>query len=253
MLKREVGRVFLPYSLFEFIGEATLGNSWYMKQGPGVVLMVIFSFMTFIGIRKASISSAILFSEMLISEYLRIIQKLNRPLDKNSDMFFGLNFSILRTLKNHLLAMNKKVVIAILVVLSVFLGHVSVYVTLMGRTIVALLAVVHLRDNNWFVRLGTAIGTHNFWVEVAAHVAAFAIVFFVLGYFFRVFWAITFSLVGSLSILLVLEKFFNLPVGLEALFDESVPLFLLDPERPGILIAMSLFGLGLIFQLLILK
>jgi hypothetical protein len=247
MLKREIGRVFLPYTLFETILHLPLGNELYIK-GAGIILLLLSGIMTFMGIKWMTISATILFSEILTSEYLRINQKLAR-VDENTDIFFGLNIDVLKTLQKYIINLNTKVVIIILIIISFILGSLSAYVTLMARIVFSILAVVHLRDNNWFVKFGDIIGTQNSVVQILAHIAAFMIVFLVLGYILRIFWAIIFSVAGSLTILLIVEKFFNMPLGLEVLFDESVPLFVLDSKRPAPLVAISLSIMGLIVQL----
>lgn len=254
-MKEEAARIILPaYTLLKHLKESRiLQSNWYTKVSIGPVLIIVFSFMTFVGIRQTRISSTILFTEVVFSGYLRVVEKIMAMSHTDEQViFFVFSTKSLLPLRS-LLVRHEKNILVVLFAASCIFGYLSVYITKIGRLLLSVLLVLYVRDSGWFKQVLGALNIDVLFFEMALHLVLLIAVFSIMGYVVRFLWAVLFSFVGSMSLTVVLQDTLGIRVEAETLFDEAKSWLVVGPGNPAMLFVFSFFLLGMVSQFMILK
>lgn len=254
-MKEKAARIVLPaYTLLKHVKESRiLQSNWYTKVSIGPVLIIVFSFMTFVGIRQTRISSTILFTEVLFSGYLRIVEKIMTTSDTEEQIiFFLFSTKSLFPLKS-LLVRHEKNILVVLFAASCIFGYLSVYIMKIGRLLLSILVVLYVRDSGWLKQVLKALNIDVLFFEVALHLALLIAAFSIMGYVVKFLWAVIFSFVGSMSLTVVLQDTLGIRVEAETLFDEAKSWLVVGPRNPAMIFVFSFFLMGMVSQFMILK
>eukprot|EP00866_Antonospora_locustae_P000181 jgi/Antlo1/181/1120 len=254
-MKEEAARIILPaYTLLKHVRKSSiLKSNWYTKVSIGPALIIVFSFMTFVGIRQTRISNTILFTEILYSGYLRVVEKIMATSQTDEQVvFFFFSTKSLLPLKSLLVQHEKNTLVALFAASCIF-GYLSVYIMKIGRLLLSILVVLYVRDSGWFKQTLEALNIDLLFFEVAIHLALLIAAFLVMGYVVKFFWAVLLSFVGSMSLTVVLQDTLGVRVEAETLFDESKSWLVVGPGNPAMLFVFSFFLLGMVSQFMILK
>jgi len=248
--RKAITKVILPiYTLLKYIEtHEVINRKWYVRATVGPLLILAFLVLTFVGTKKMNTSCTILYTEILFSGYLRIYEKIVQAYPENQTIFFVVPTESLEPVKEFL-NKHQRLILVLLFAVSCVLGRISIYLTGIGRVLTSLLITLYARDSGWFQRLGVFVGEHQGVAEIVAHIALFLCLFVLLGYLLKISWAIVFSFFGSLSLLIVLQNVLSLKIGMEALFDETRPIFVMDTGNPAIMFFLPIFVMGLVAQL----
>lgn len=254
-MNKEIARILFPvYALLKRIEESRMiSEEWYVKVSLGPALVIAFLALIFVGVRQKGISNTILFNEILFSAYFRCYEKMAVVYGPDERIFFFFDPEVLKPVKEFLDNHEKEVFLTVAITAFV-MGYISTYILSISRFLISTTTALYAQDNALLQKLGIfRENTQNTTIETILYLVIFVVMFVLLGYALEYIWAAVFSAMGSLSLLVTLECFYGLKTGMTAFFDEDEPFLTISPENPTILYLISLFTLGMVSQLILLK
>ena len=255
MHKRKLLMAVIPYTFLEYIAkDKTPADVQSLSFYLVPILFVVTGFMALVGIRKMRISTAILCSELVLSGYMRMVEKITTDVNPQEAAFFGLLGPEVRAkARETLLGTDRRIIIATIAFVSCIFGCIIVHVMVLCRLFLSALVAIYAYDQKWdWTIFGDTFGD-SYLFKAVFYAAMFLAVFIFSGYLLRLFFAIVFSLNGAFSLAVLWEKLWGTDIGMRYLFRDRPAFFVINAEKPGFMYTSALFLTGMISQLLVLK
>lgn len=204
--KLNILSILVPFYEFLVIvdRQCSMFNIYGTNNLTEIILLVIYSFMTFVGVRALKISTCIFTITIVMTFFTKLKTIFLRNVTVESDYIKDHEFliNLLESLKK-----DKTTSVLVAILISIVIGYFLSFLTNMSSILFCIFMVYKIKENGFFDYF-----RHNLNLEVSALVfdTTCAFVFFTILYLFtrlivKIMWGFIFSAYGSMIVTILLQ------------------------------------------------
>ncbi|KCZ75144.1 hypothetical protein H311_03881, partial [Anncaliia algerae PRA109] len=223
------------------------------KFSISIFFFLIYSFLTFLGIRKKRTSSLILVPSLFFGAFLCMKEHFKEYYDKEKPLVNLLSENLYNNFKEYVLK-NEKRILLLIFIFSLILGYSLDGITLLGKILLSLYFSISSMDCGLSIEMKKSLKIHSRMFDYFIGSIIFCLIYYLCSYVFDICLAGIFSLYGSFFLL---ATFVHLTddssLGLENLVkrEEGIIIININNSAFALIIFTGLFGF--IIQVFVLR
>lgn len=199
--------IYLILPNFRFISYIEEKGSLYFgikKYVTCSFLFLLFSFLTFIGIKKKRISTLILLPSIMFGIFVRILERIKEPFNLEIPFFNLFSENTFLIFRNHILKFEKRILVFIFI-LSLFFCYALKLISFLGRILFCFYISVSTMDGGLTLEIKQKFGIFSVFFDYFVGFLVFCFLFFFTSFVIKLLMAVVFSLYGSCFLLATFE------------------------------------------------